>query len=115
MMSGSRIIYRALKEHQIYGINFKQGKPVFIIGAGTTAISLIRDLSQSPEWQVIGLLDNDKSMHGREILGLKVFGPIELLSKMHDQFKFRHVIIALPEDYYEENNYDYKQHQNIFL
>ena len=47
MMSGSRIIYRALKEHQIYGINFKQGKPVFIIGAGTTAISLIKDLSQN--------------------------------------------------------------------
>ena len=84
MMSGSRIIYRAFKEHQIYGVNFKQGKPVFIIGAGTSAISLIRDLSQSSEWQVIGILDNDKSMHGREILGLKVFGPIEMLSQMHE-------------------------------
>ena len=88
MMTGSRIIYRALKEHQIYGINFKQGKPVFIIGAGTTAI-----------------LDNDKSMHGREILGLKVFGPIELLSKMYERFKFRHAIIALPLDSYEEKRF----------
>ena len=105
MMSGSRIIYRALKEHQIYGINFKQGKPVFIIGAGTTAISLIRDLSQSREWQVIGILDNDKSMHGREILGLKVFGPIELLSKMYERFKFRHAIIVLPLDSYEEKRF----------
>jgi FlaA1/EpsC-like NDP-sugar epimerase len=105
MMSGSRIIYRAFKEHQIYGINFKQGKPVFIIGAGTTAISLIRDLSQSSEWQVIGMLDNDKSMHGREILGLKVFGPIELLSKMQEQFKFRHAIIALPQASHEEKRF----------
>lgn len=96
MMGGSRIIYRAFKEHQIYSVNLKQGKPVFIIGAGTTAISLIKDLSQSPEWQVIGMLDNDKSMHGREILGLKVFGPIEMLSKMQERFKFRHAIIALP-------------------
>ncbi len=96
MMSGSRIIYRAFKEHQMYGVNLKQGKPVFIIGAGVTAISLIRDLSQSPEWQVIGILDNDKSMHGRELLGLKVFGSIELLSKMYERFKFCHVIIALP-------------------
>jgi FlaA1/EpsC-like NDP-sugar epimerase len=105
MMSGSRIIYRALKEQQIYGVSFMESKPVFIIGAGKTAISFLKDLSQSPEWQVIGILDNDKSMHGREILGLKVFGPIELLSKMHDQFKFRHVIIALPEDYYEEKRF----------
>ena len=102
MMSGSRIIYRAFKEHQIYGPNLKQGKPVFIIGAGVTAISLIRDLSQSPEWQVIGILDNDKSMHGRELLGLKVFGSIELLSKMVERFKFRHVIIALSSDPHEE-------------
>ena len=105
MMSGSRIIYRAFKEHQIYGVNFKQGKPVFIIGAGATAISLIKDLSQSSEWQVIGMLDNDKSMHGREILGLKVFGPIELLSKMQEQFKFRHAIIALPEGSHEEKRF----------
>jgi FlaA1/EpsC-like NDP-sugar epimerase len=102
MMSGSRIIYRAFKEYQIYGVNQKQGKPVLIIGAGVAAITLIKDLSQSPEWQVIGILDNDKSMHGREFLGLKVFGSIELLSKMVEQFKFRHVIIALPSASHEE-------------
>ena len=105
MMSGSRIIYRAFKEHQIYSVHFKQGKPVFIIGAGTTAISLIRDLSQSPEWQVIGMLDNDKSMHGREILGLKVFGPIDMLSRMQERFKFRHAIIALPLASQEEKRF----------
>ena len=105
MMSGSRIIYRAFKEHQIYGVNFKQGKPVFIIGAGTSAISLIRDLSQSSEWQVIGILDNDKSMHGREILGLKVFGPIEMLSQMHERFKFRHAIIALADASHQEKRF----------
>jgi len=105
MMSGSRIIYRAFKEYQMYGVNLKQGKPVFIIGADTTAISLIKDLSQSPEWQVIGMLDKDKSMHGREILGLKVFGSIEMLSKMQEQFKFRHVIIALPLASQEEKRF----------
>jgi FlaA1/EpsC-like NDP-sugar epimerase len=102
MMSGSRIIYRVFKEHQIYGVNFKQGKPVFIIGTGTAAISLIRDLSQSSEWQVIGILDNDKSMHGREILGFKVFGSIDMLSKVHERFKFHHAIIALPSASHEE-------------
>ena len=105
MMSGSRITYRAFKEHQIYGANFKQGKPVFIIGTGATAISLVRDLSKSREWQVIGILDNDKSMHDREILGLKVFGPIELLSKMHERFKFRHAIIASPVTSHEEKRF----------
>ena len=39
------------------------------------------------------------------ILGLKVFGPIELLSKMYERFKFRHAIIALPADSYEEKRF----------
>ncbi len=102
MMSGSRIIYRVFKEHQIYGVNFKQGKPVLIVGAGATAISLIRDLSQSAEWQVIGILDDDKTMHGRELLGLKVFGSIDMLPQVHEQFKFSHAIIALPSASVEE-------------
>ncbi len=102
MMSGSRIIYRVFKEYQIYGVNFKQGKPVLIVGAGATAISLIRDLSQSAEWQVIGILDDDKTMHGRELLGLKVFGSIDMLPQVHEQFKFCHAIIALPSASVEE-------------
>ncbi len=102
MMSGSRIIYRVIKEHQIYRLNSKEGQPVLIIGAGATAISLIKDLSNSRNWQVIGMLDNDKSMHGREILGFKVFGSINMLSKVHEQFKFRHAIIALPEASHKE-------------
>jgi FlaA1/EpsC-like NDP-sugar epimerase len=102
MMSGSRIIYRVFKEHQIYGVNFKQGKPVFIVGAGATAISLIRELSQSAEWQVIGIFDDDKTIHSRELLGLKVFGSIDILPKVHEQFKFSHAIIALPSASVEE-------------
>ncbi len=102
MMSGSRIVYRVIKEYQIYRLNLKEGQPVLIIGAGATAISLIKDLSNSRNWQVIGMLDNDKSMHGREILGFKVFGSINMLSKVHEQFKFRHAIIALPEASHKE-------------
>jgi len=102
MMSGSRIIYRVIKEYQIYRLNLKEGQPVLIIGAGATAISLIKDLSNSRNWQVIGMLDNDKSMHGREILGFKIFGSINMLSKVHERFKFRHAIIALPEASHKE-------------
>jgi FlaA1/EpsC-like NDP-sugar epimerase len=102
MMGGSRIIYRVIKEYQIYRLNLKEGQPVLIIGAGAKAISLIKDLSNSRNWQVIGMLDNDKSMHGREILGFKIFGSINMLSKVHDRFKFRHAIIALPEASHKE-------------
>lgn len=102
MMSSSRIIYRVIKEYQIYSLNLNEGQPVLIIGAGAPAISLIKDLSNSRNWQVIGMLDNDKSMHGREILGFKVFGSINMLSKVHERFKFRHAIIALPEASHKE-------------
>jgi FlaA1/EpsC-like NDP-sugar epimerase len=96
IMGGSRIIYRALKEHQLYSANFLQGEPVIIFGARGTAISLIKELLQSKEWRVVGILDNDTSIHGREISGVKVHGGIEFLPIIKERFNLRRVIIAMP-------------------
>lgn len=102
MMGGSRFVYRAIKEHQLYGAHLRRGEPVIIFGAGAAAMSLVKDLSQSDEWRVVGLLDDDETMHGREILGVKVQGSIASLPKVAARFSVRHVIIAMPSAYHQE-------------
>ena len=96
MLGGSRFVYRALKEHQLYGAHLRRGEPVIILGAGVAAMSLVKDLVQSSQWRVVALLDDDETMHGREILGVRVQGSISALSKLATRFGAHHVIIAMP-------------------
>jgi FlaA1/EpsC-like NDP-sugar epimerase len=102
MMGGSRFVYRAIKEHQLFGAHLKRGEPVIIFGAGAAAMSLVKDLAQSSQWHVVGLLDDDETMHGREILGVKVQGAISLLPKVAARFSLGHVIIAMPSAHHQE-------------
>ena len=102
MMGGSRFLYRAIKEHQLYGAHLRRGEPVIIFGAGAAAMSLVKDLAQSSQWRVVGLLDDDETMHGREILGVKVQGSIASLPKVAARFSVRHVIIAMPSAHHQE-------------
>ncbi len=102
MMGGSRFFYRAIKEHKLYSSSLRQGEPVLILGAGAAAMSLVKDLSQSHEWRVVGLLDDDATMHGREIQGVKVHGDVASLPKVVSRFGVRHVIVAMPSANHKE-------------
>ncbi len=102
MMGGSRFFYRALKEHQLYGLYSKRGEPVVILGAGDAAVSLVKDLAQSSQWHVVGLLDDDRVMHDREILGVKIHGDIASLDKVAARYGARHAIIAMPSAHHQE-------------
>ena len=96
IMGGSRFVYRLWKEYAIYGAHLKQGNPVIILGAGEAAISLVKELSRSKQWRVVALLDDDTSIHSREIMGVKVFGSLASLSQIHQTYQVQHVIIAMP-------------------
>lgn len=102
MMGGSRFIYRSIREHKLYGDFLKKGEPVIIIGRGEATISLIKDLAQSGEWRAVGLLDDDETMHGREILGLKVLGNIDSLSTAVNNFGVGRVIIVMASLLHQE-------------
>jgi len=102
MMGGSRFVYRAWKEHQLYGITLKQGNPVIVLGAGEAAVALVKDLARSPQWQVVGLLDDDSSMLGREIFGVKVKGKINDLAVISKRLNVVHVIVAMPSAHHQK-------------
>ncbi len=96
LMGGSRFAYRAWKEHRLYGAAQFSGKPVLVLGAGEAAVALLKDLSKSREWNVVGLLDDKKAMRGRELLGINVLGSIEQLPKLAHALSVEHVIVAMP-------------------
>ncbi len=96
IMGGSRLAYRAYKEHKLYGGAQALGKPVLILGAGEAAIALVKDLARSEAWQVVGLLDDDIAIRGRQLLGVKVLGSIKDLPKLASDYQVEHVIIAMP-------------------
>ncbi len=93
---GSRIAYRISKEQALYGKVFTQGKPVIILGAGEAAIHLVKDLSRSKDWQVVGLVDDDKSLLGRQLAGARVLGALKDLPEIAQKYQVDHVIVAMP-------------------
>ena len=96
LMGGSRFIYRSWKEHKLYGPSQLRGEPVLILGAGDAAMALLKDLERSPEWRVLGLLDDDDGMHGRDLLGIKVLGGLNQLPAVAERLGVGQVIIAMP-------------------
>lgn len=101
-MCGSRFAYRAWKEHHLYGTTHLRGKPVLLLGAGEAAIALVRDLARSTEWQVVGLLDDDITIQGKQLLGVKVLGDIKSLEQYAKSLDVTHVIVAMPSALHQE-------------
>ena len=96
LMGGSRLAYRAWKEHRLYGILSTQGEPVLVLGAGDAAITLVKELERSSEWRVVGFLDDDQRKQGRLLHGLRVLGKIDVLAQTAENMGVRHAILAMP-------------------
>jgi len=97
IMGGARAAYRAWREEQHRNRTSGIRKPVLLLGAGAAAGALVRELGASSEWTLAGLLDDDASTRGREIMGHKVLGPLDELPAWAERLQVRHAIIALPD------------------
>ena len=97
IMGGSRLAYRGWKERRLSALMPAGREPVVVLGATETAASLIKDLARSPQWQVIGVFDDDRVNHHRQIHGATVYGAISDLPALQSRLNARHAIIAMPE------------------
>ena len=95
-MSLSRMTYRSFKEWSLYGRGGEQGAPVIVMGAGDAAVGLVKELSRSHEWRVVGLLDDDEKKRGRLLHGVRVLGALDDLPRFAQRLKVRHAIVAMP-------------------
>jgi len=96
IMGGSRLTYRLWKEDQLFKLRDPQGNAVLILGAGDTAVGLVKELSRSKEWRVVGLLDDDPRRHRLILHGLEVLGRIDQLPAIAEKLDVAHAIIAMP-------------------
>jgi FlaA1/EpsC-like NDP-sugar epimerase len=96
-MSASRFAYRTWKEGRLLPISGKaEALPVLVLGAGTTAASLLKDLAASPRWRVVGLLDDDAAKRGGEVVGVKVYGTIDQVGAVAHRLAVSLAVIAMP-------------------
>ena len=96
LMSGSRLLYRVWKEHSLYGGTRGTQKPVLVMGAGDAAADLLRELVRSPDWHVVGLLDDSRAKHGLQINGVRVLGAIDQVAAIATSLEVSHAIVAMP-------------------
>lgn len=96
IMAGSRLLYRAWKEHRLYGALQLTGRPVLVLGAGDAAADLLRELSRSAQWRVVGLLDDNPAKAGRQINGIRVLGEIDRVCDLAASLEVSHAIVAMP-------------------
>jgi FlaA1/EpsC-like NDP-sugar epimerase len=105
IMGGSRLAYRGWKERSLGALITKSREPVVVLGATEAAASLIKDLARSPQWRVVGVFDDDRTHHRRQIHGATVYGAIGDLPALQRRLNARHAIIAMPEANHSERRH----------
>lgn len=101
IMGGSRFFYRASKEGVFYKLSSIKTQPIIIFGNEDLAVKLIKDLTQGSKWHVVSVINDDKNLKNREILGVK-FQHKDSLAKIVSLYGVRHSIIAMPSAHYKE-------------
>ena len=97
IMGGSRLAYRGWKERRLRTMPLSAREPVVVLGATEAAANLIKELARSPQWRVVGVFDDDRANHRRQIHGAIVYGAIDELPGMRAQLNVQRAIIAMPE------------------
>ncbi|WP_124553115.1 polysaccharide biosynthesis protein [Methylophilus methylotrophus] len=101
-MGGSRFLYRAWKERRLFNTVAAQGKPVIVIGVEDSSLNLIKELSKSPDWRVVAMIDPNKKLVGREIMHTKVEGALEDIPHIAERYGSKHCMIAMPSSRHEK-------------
>ncbi len=96
IMGGSRILYRGWKERRLYNLASMSGRPVLVLGAGDAAVSLIKELTRSTEWRVVGLLDDDPRKMGLLLQGQRILGQLTDLEHWSRELEVETAIVAMP-------------------
>jgi len=90
----NRFLYRFYKEGFL--MSRKKGESILILGAGTLGIALSKELITNKEFNVVGFLDDDSSLHNREINHIKILGNIDYLPEAVSLHGVKQLIVAVP-------------------
>ena len=71
-------------------------RPVAIYGAGSTGVQLLESLKRTRVYEPIGFIDENPSLWGQMVGGLKVYRP-EKIGRMIERDHIKEVLLAMPE------------------
>lgn len=93
----SRFGYRLLRtfKNDIYA---SQGEETMIIGGGQAAVMLLKEIRSSKytNYNVVCIIDDDKSKKGKYIFGVKIVGGRKCILEYVEKYNVKNIIIAMP-------------------
>jgi FlaA1/EpsC-like NDP-sugar epimerase len=87
------LLLRAAPQHK--AVSFDERKNVIIYGAGTTGIQLLRALNETGQYNMVAFIDNDPSLEGQVVHGVKVLRPAKI-GKVITTENVKEVLLAMP-------------------
>ena len=96
LVAGIRLLFRGLREY--FSRIRPGGRRVLIMGAGDAGEMLLRELRNNPrlDYLPVGFLDDDPDKVGREIAGVPILGPREVIVREVRRRRIDEVLVAIP-------------------
>src|SRR5512133_841718 len=94
---GTRFTIRIFRESFIP--QSESTKNILIVGAGAAGNEIVKTLKNAKrkEYIPVGFVDRDKSLAGKRIQGLKVFGDLDIIRTVVKKNRVNEIFIAIPE------------------
>lgn len=90
-VGGLRLLMRALYEQRVS----REKSGVIIYGAGSAGRQLAQSLSNGAEYNPVCFIDDDNTLHGSNIMGMRVRDP-KKLTEWVQRYHAKHVLLAIP-------------------
>jgi len=76
----------------------KRGERIVLLGGGRGAVQVIDAILGTDRQKVVGILDDNRGLHGEKILGFEILGPISMLHELWDKKEFDKLAITFSND-----------------
>ena len=98
MLGGSRLGWRMFREGLAQQNDMDEGHrlPVLILGAGDTGAHLLRYIQRfSPQYKVLGFLDDDPKKQNNSLSGVKILGNRQSIPGLAEELGVKELLIAI--------------------
>src|SRR5581483_10136219 len=97
LIAGSRLVARTAIERPGFGV-VARGKEVVVVGAGDAGRLIVQEMQRSRmlNYTPIGFVDDDPRKRHTRLMGVRVLGTIDELSRVLREHRPDEVLIAMP-------------------